>query len=175
MLISSCQVIGHPAERQVKKMYAALSDGDTYAYMDTILPENRRQPNILGLLNAISIGIGPVRADISKIASVNISDLRVSMLYSNETYALVQAEGNVRYSILMMEIPFCDQHDVRLHSDGNWYVDVYAPERFERLERILNIREQELMEMYDGSSGYNEYDIFGELFTGMEQALNLCE
>ncbi len=165
-----------PAEKVVLKMYEAISEGDTNAYMDTILPTNRRQPNLLGLVNAISIGIGPVGVDLSKLTAVTISDLDVSIIRSNETYALVQATGKIRYPILMLEVEFCDQHDVRLYSDGKWYVDVYAPERAERLEKILNIRQQELLEMANNSSSQAELNLLrGGFATGLETALDLCE
>jgi len=170
----------HPAEKVVEEMYRAFSRGDMDGYMDTILPQNRRQPNPFGLLNAMSFSIGPVGFDVSKIMAVSIRDLKLKMLKVKDDYALVQAEGYVRYPIIMMEVRFCDQHDVRLQ-DGRWYVDVYAPERAQRLEKVLGIRQQELANMAlnvhratgrPGDELSTAVSIFGSM---MEKTLDLCD
>ena len=89
----------HPAERVVIKMYKALSDGDMNAYAEIILPSDQLQPNVLGMLDALSIGIGPVGVDISKLLGIDVKNLDVlSTIYLTDTYALVQAEGLVNYS-----------------------------------------------------------------------------
>lgn len=159
-------------EGVVKRMYEAISKGDTDKYMDTILPENRRQPNPFGLINAISIGIDPISLDLSKITAVSVRDLKLSIIATSDDYALVQAKGKIRYPILTMELDFCDQHDVR-NVDGTWYVDVYAPERATRLEEILGLRQQELADM--ANDLYYQSGLFGGLVQGMESALDLCK
>lgn len=170
----------HPAEKVVDRMYKALSKGDMSGYMDTILPQNRQQLNPFGLLSAMSFSVGPVGFDVSKLMAVSIRDLKLKTLSLKDNYALIQAEGYVRYPVFMMEVRFCDQHDVRLQ-DGEWYVDVYAPERAERLERILGIRQQELEAMARNAppaSGQPEDELLtalGMLGPSMEKALNLCD
>lgn len=168
--VGGCGSAGTPPERVVRRMYTALSEGDMDAYMDTILPENRRQPNILGLLNVLSVGIGPIGVDLGELTDISIKDLKVTQLQATDGYALVQSEGNLRYPAFTMELQFCDQHDVRRASDGNWYVDVYAPERTQRLERVLNVRQEELSGMMNGGN-----DWWSSLIPGIERALDLCE
>lgn len=165
-------------------MYAALSDGDMDAYMDTILPENRRQPNPMGLLNAVSLGFGAggfnLGIDLSTLMDVSVQNLTLTTLQSRNDYALVQAKGSIRYSLLMMELNFCDQHDVRKRG-SEWYVDVYAPERQARLERVLDKRQGELQAMAASAppeTGVLETDLMnalGLLGPGMEVVLDLCE
>lgn len=174
LLLSSCQMFGHPAERVVNDMYDAISDSDTDAYMDSIHPENRKQPNIFGLLSAFSIGIGPVSADLAKLTQISVRDLKVSIVHEySDSYVIVQAEGFVRYPILMLEFSFCDQHDVRLYSDGNWYVDLYAPKRIERLNRILVEYQTELLDP-SLESAYLSENLFAAIFQGIEKGLDLC-
>lgn len=183
-VMSGCSAGPNGATKTVEKMYAALSDGDMDAYMDTILPENRRQPNPLGLLNAVSLGFGAggfsLGFDLSALMNVSVQNLTLTTLQSQNDYALIQAKGSFRYSLLMMELNFCDQHDVRKRA-GAWYVDVYAPERQTRLERVLAKRQQQLAAMAAAApaeTGVLETDLMnalGMLGPGMEVALDLCE
>ena len=166
----------HPAQDVVRRMYDALSKGDRDAYMDAILPENRQQGGYpLGVLDAFSFGIGPLNVDPSKLMSFTVKDLKVDLVSSRDDYALVQARGKVRYPIIAMELNFCDQHDVRRSQDGNWYVDIYASERTERLQRVQAKRQQELAQSPDGSGGADPFSLLKELGPMMEKALDLCE
>lgn len=174
LLLSSCQVFDHPAERVVNDMYNAISESDIDAYMDAIHPENRKQPNIFGLLSAFSIALGPVRADLGKLTHISVRDVKVSLVREySDSYVIVQAEGYLRYPILMLEFKFCDQHDVRRYSDGNWYVDLYATERVERLNRILFQYQAELSDPYHEPSYSNE-SLYAAIFEGIEKGLDLC-
>lgn len=160
-----------PHERVVVEMYAALSAGDHDAYMDTLLPSNRQSPNLMGIMSAISLGLGPVGIDLGSLMQVSIRELNVRTVSISETYALVEARGLVRYPVLGLEYPFCDQHDVRL-SNRNWYVDILASERQARVDRILEERLRSLPDMDDSQfSG----DLFSQLAGEMERFLNLCE
>ena len=73
-------------------MYDALSKNDRDAYMDAILPENRQRGGYpLGLLDAFSFLIGPVRLEPSKLTGFTVKDLKVDLVSSRDDYALVQA------------------------------------------------------------------------------------
>ena len=167
----------HPAEETVETMYATLSAGDNEAYIDTILPENRRRPNPLGLLEGLSLVAGPAMLDIGPLVDFTFTDVQATLVREEDGYALVQAEGYVRFPALTWELPFCDQHDVR-QQGGAWYVDVYAPERLARLERIGQFR-LELLDNPDLWSDLGSGDGLAGLLNGldlaMEMALNLCE
>lgn len=166
----------HPAQDVVRRMYDALSKNDRDAYMDAILPENRQQGGYpLGLLDALSFGIGPLNLDPSKLMNFTVKNLKVDLASSRDDYALVQASGKVRYPIVALELNFCDQHDVRRSQDGNWYVDIYASERAERLQRIQARLQQELAQSPGGSGGSDPFSLLQNLGPMMEKALNLCE
>ena len=166
----------HPAQDVVRRMYDALSKNDRDAYMDAILPENRQQGGYpLGLLDAFSFGLGPLNLDPSKLMNFTVKNLKVDLVSSRDDYALVQASGKVRYPIVALELNFCDQHDVRRSQDGNWYVDIYASERAERLQRIQARLQQELAQSPGGSGGSDPFSLLQNLGPMMEKALNLCE
>lgn len=171
LLCGCAPPVSSSPERVVESMYEALGEADTDAYLDAILPENRKQPNMMGLLSAFSLNIGPVGLDLGKLTGFSVRDLEFEELVRENDYALVRVRGNMRYPILMMEVPFCDEHDVRL-IDGAWYVDVYAPERAGRLERVLGIRQQELEQL---SSDAEYQTLMGALGLSMEKTLDLCE
>jgi len=175
LFMPACQTFDHPAERVVFDMYEALNEGDTNAYMDAIHPENRKQPNLFGLVSAFSIGVGPVRADLGKLTQISFRDIKVSVVQEVwEQYVIVQAEGYVRYPLLMMEIPFCDQHDVRLYSDGNWYVDIYAPEKIVRLQELIQLSNQESLLEPSRDLESIESILYAEFLEGLETGVNLC-
>lgn len=165
----------HPAEPVVENMYAALAANDMDAFMDTMLPANRRQPNPFMLIRGLVIGYGPVGIDLAQLTDISIPEVEVRVIQAGDGYALVQAEGYVRYPSLLLELPFCDQHDARLE-DGQWYVDVYAPEREARLSRLMEQRAQALqnqdwaVEEPEDLAGVLQ--ILGE---GMGMALNTCD
>ncbi len=177
LLLNACaSATAHPAQAVVKRMYDALSAGNSDAYMDTILPENRQQGSLApGFLSAFSFGLGPINIAPSKLTSFSVKNLKVDLLSSTKDYALVRARGKVRYPIMAMELNFCDEHDVRLAADGKWYVDIYAPERAARMQRIQARLLQELAQT-PGAGG--EEDLLGmlkDIGPTMEKALNLCE
>lgn len=170
----------YQAEVVVRKMYVALATGDQDAYMDTILPANRRVLNPMNLVPALSVGgnVGVFGAeiDIGKLMKFSFKELNVRTVRSSSDYALVEARGIVRYPALGMEFNFCDQHDVR-KENGHWYVDIYAPERQERVSRLLEKRQKEILSNPPTPSG-DMNDPIGLIFSGigqgMEQALDLC-
>lgn len=168
----------HPAEDTVEEMYAALSAGDTDAYMDTLLPEKRRRPNPIGLLDSLSVLVGPAAINLGTLADYSFKDVEASVVKADSEYVLVQAEGFVRYSAFMWELPFCDQHDVRL-LDGEWYVDIHAAERIWRMERISEKRMQQLEESSTWAGTTTSASDLTGLLDGlsdvMEVALNQCE
>lgn len=170
--MASCSALDrrHPAVKVVEAMYAATSEGDMNAYMDAMLPENRRQPNPFGLLTALEFNIGPVGLDMEP-GSFTFSDVTYSVLHSTDEYALVQAEGMARVTLLLWELPFCDQHDVRLVGE-RWYVDAYAPEREERLRQVMAERQESLQD--GGLPGRDINDLFGGLTEVAKIVLNLC-
>ncbi len=150
----------NPAEKVVEDMYNALTRGDMNAYMDTILPENRRMPNPWGALGAMSVSAGPVGFDIGKLIQMAIRDLRVSTVRASGDYALVKAEGYLRLPALSIEVHFCDEHDVR-RRDGHWYVDVFASERQARLQEYQRQLLADLQTMPSSSSGDPFSDLLG--------------
>lgn len=184
ILIGGCSFGADPIQDVVVRMYESLEIGDTNAYMDTLLPENRRQPNPFGLLNALSASAGfgglNLGVDISKLIQVSFSDLEVTVLAKKGDYALTQAMGKIRYPILMMETPFCEQLDLR-RVDGKWYVDLLALERQQRMARILQRQQAQLEQLglaapaETGDIGADLQNMFGMFGSSMEYALNLCE
>jgi hypothetical protein len=164
----------HPAEKVVADMYDALVRSDMNAYMDAILPENRRVPNPWGALGALRVTAGPVGLDIGKLTQLALRDLRTSMVNASGDYALVKAEGYLRLPALSLEVRFCDEHDVRLR-DGRWYVDVFAPERTARVQRYQQQLLADLQNAPTSSSGDVFTDMLGALSgPQLERAANFC-
>lgn len=167
----------------VTKMYQALTGGDSDAYLDTILPANRRVVNPINLLPALSIrpglvgGVG-INMDLGELMKVSVKEVNVKILEPGADYVLVQTRGKVRYPALGRELDFCDMHDVR-HVDGQWYVDIYAPERQQRVDRILEKRQRQILEGSGQAASATGDDpllsLFSGIGAGMEQVLNLCD
>lgn len=166
----------------VIQMYKAILQNDPDAYMDVILPANRRVLNPVNMLQALSLGYSAggfgVSLDIGQLTKISFRDLDVEVVSVDGAYALVRATGNVRYPGLMLELPFCDMHDLRLES-GKWYVDVYASERKERIARIVEKKQAAL----GSSQGViptpsSELDLTSLLMgfgPGLEEVLDMCE
>ncbi len=148
----------------VRQMYVALSEGDTNAYMDNILPDNRKQPGLLGLLSVLIEVLKSLGIDLSPITEVMYNDVKTTLLFQKDNKALVRAEGGLRFLTWQVELHFCDEHDMRL-VDGQWYVDTNSPERVERIQRILVLRLKEL----------ERWGLQINLMRSVELLLNLCE
>lgn len=160
-----------PKVAVVRKMYDSYSNGDMNAYIDTQLPENLTQPNYSGAITALSLSVGPVGLDFSKLLKVTIGNLTLKIVSSTDDYALVQAQGSIRLVAFLVQYKFCDQHDVR-KVDGNWYIDANAPERTVRIQRIMNSGRFSGMDINNPSSVQSYYQQYAQ---NMEQMLNLCE
>ena len=175
-LLFSCSSFADPKVALVRKMYDSLSKGDTNGYMDTILPENRTNQNPLGLFNALSLSLsyGPVGVNISDLTSFSISDLKVKTLSSTNDNAVVQAEGNLRYPLLTIEMYFCDTHDLR-KVNGQWYVDVYAPEKQARVEQLLAAKQGAIMNSFAGVSEDDLAGMISAYMNTIQQAADLCD
>ena len=165
----------HPAERVVANYYVALNDGDSDALMDAVEPADRNvmTTGLMGLLDALSVSIGPLGIDLGQLTDVRIRDLRLDVTSEATDYALVRAAGVVRYPALGTEVPFCFLHDVRREGDA-WYIDLDGPENAQRLERILPARQAEL-EVLASSSDDSLAAAFDVINQSMAIAMNQCE
>jgi hypothetical protein len=176
MIISSCSLFQDPKITLVRKMYNSLAKGDANGYLDTILPQDRTMPNPLGLLSAIhlSFSYGPFGLDLSQLTKFSINDLKVKIIYSTDDYAIVQAEGGLRYPLLITEIQFCDTHDLR-KVNGRWYVDVLAPEKQARVENILAQKQGVIQNELSGASDQELFGMISSYMNAMQQIVDLCE
>ena len=166
----------HPAEVVVAGYYGGLSRQDTNAVMDAVEPADRNLTGIglLNVLDALSVGLGPLGIDLGTLTEMSFNDLSLELLAESGDYALVRASGTVRYLTLGIEVPFCDLHDVRRGADGAWAIDVNGPERMERLERILPLREAELLALME-SANDSITGVLGVMSDSMAIFLDLCE
>ena len=165
----------HPAERVVANYYVALNDGDSDALMDAVEPADRNvmTTGLMGLLDALSVSIGPLGIDLGQLTEVSIRDLRLDVESEAADYALVRAAGVIRYPALGTEVPFCFMHDVRRGGDA-WYIDLDGPENAERLARILPARQAEAAALA-ANSGDSLGAAFNVMSESMAIAMNQCE
>jgi hypothetical protein len=166
----------HPAERVVARYYIGISERDTDAVMDAVEAADRNMTGmgLLNVLDALSLEIGFVGIDLGALTATSIRQLRLDVVTRTADYALVQAQGNIRYQTFGYEVPFCFMHDVRRAGDGAWYIDLDAPEQAERLARILPQREAAALaqaQAADGSLG----GLMGSMTDSLALAMNLCE
>lgn len=185
-LITGCGARPNSPSGAIERMYDAISERNLDDYMSALRPANRRQPNIVGLLAAISVvGVeyGPVTVEFDSLLQTPIHDVQTRIVYQTSDYALVQARGNIRMPILLMEVPFCEEHDV-VRENGEWYVDIYHPNRNQRTEQLLARLENNLASHLTSNSQSNQGssgDLFTELNSmlgafgqGMELGLDQC-
>jgi hypothetical protein len=130
----------------VKRMYEAQARNDAGAYIDTLVPEARAQPqlNVQGLLNSLSLGAGGISFGLSEIAKFEFTQLSAQVLEEQADTALVQIRGNLRLTgVIIMEMPICGEHETRM-VDGKWLVDVLSSTQIERMQRISARQQQEM-------------------------------
>jgi len=170
-LLNSCSLFEDARTAVVHKMYDAVASGDMNAYMDTQTPDSFTQPSMYGALSALSLSVGPVGLDFSKLMKVGIGNLKLTIVSSTDDYAVVQAEGQIRIVAFLVQYNFCDQHDVR-KINGKWYVDPNAPERTARIQRIMNSGRFNGLNMNDPSDFQSYWQQYSQM---MNNVLNLCE
>lgn len=125
-----------PPEAVVARMYNAINEGDSDAYLDTLLPSTRKRPDLGGIILSLAAGMslsaGPVGFDIGGMLVPKTGDMQFRVMSQDGDYAVVEARGLVR--MMMMEFKFCDTHDV-IRVGGRWYVDATHPARVQRVSR----------------------------------------
>ncbi len=172
-----------PAETVVLRHFMAAAQQNMDVLMDTIEPTDRNQSGLflLGLINAssLSVGISPIDfgIDLGDLTAISYKNLAVSTVTQEAAHALIRAEGDLRYTSLGLEVPFCDMLDVNLGEDGQWYIDLNGPDRMQRLDQVLANRElqlQDLLERDPGTTGNLFGDVMQGFTEGMAIALNLC-
>lgn len=167
---------GHPAVDVVQRYYEAFSAGDNSALMDTIAPDDRNKTGmgLVNLLESLSFSLGGIGVDIGSLASYSVSNMEYELVSENNDYALVRAEGDFRNTAMGIEAPLCDLHDVRRDSDGNWYIDIDAPERTPRLASIQAAQQEKLMELLNSPSDPSA-GLFGDMAETIGIFTNMCE
>lgn len=166
---------GHPAVDVVERYYEAFSADDMNAVMDAVAPDDRNKTGIglLGLIDSLSLGLGGIGIDAGSLASFSLSNMSYNLVSDDGDYALVRAEGNFRNTAMGVEAPMCDLLDVRREDDGNWYIDIDAAERMERLARIQVTQQEKLMELLN--SGDASAEVFGDTAKVMAIYMDMCE
>ena len=180
LLTLSLTGCGGKPEKIVEQMYEALQEGDSDAYMDTLLPSNRNQPDLDGvlgsLLGGLSFGAGGIGLDLGGLLTPSFSDMTYKTVAMDKTHAVVQARGAMR--MLMMEYRFCETHD--LTKEGSkWYINKFHEERQERIKELV-IRNQQRFESGGATlNGQDPLQDLAGLFQGFGQAaevmLDMCE
>lgn len=166
---------GHPAVDVVEQYYEAFSADDMNALMDTVAPDDRNKTGIglLGLIDSLSFSLGGIGIDAGSLASFSLSNMSYNLVSDDGDYALVRAEGNFRNTAMGVEAPMCDLLDVRREDDGNWYIDIDAAERMDRLARIQVTQQEKLMELLN--SGDASAGVFGDTAKVMAIYMDMCE
>jgi hypothetical protein len=99
--------------------------------------------------------------------------MEYELVSENNDYALVRAAGDFRNTAMGIEVPMCDLHDVRRDGDGNWYIDIDASERMQRLTSIQARQQAKLMELLN--SGEASAGVLGDMGKVMAIYMNMCE
>lgn len=177
---------GGKPEKVVEQMYQALQEGDSDAYMDTLLPENRSMPDLDGvlgtLLGSVGMSAGPVGVNLGGLLRPTFKNLEIRTVSKDGDHAVVEARGAMR--MMMMEFPFCETHDLT-REGGRWYIDKFHPARSMRLERLATRnRERLLAQEGTASSDVDSLDamtlddiagLFSTFGNDAEIMLDMCE
>lgn len=138
----------------VRRMYDASASNDMNAYLDTLVPEARSQPqiNLQSLFGSMSLSAMGIGIGLGDAVKFHFSQTDAQVLEQQDSTALVQIRGNFRLTgIVVMEVPFCGEHETRL-VDGKWLVDVVSPTQAERVQRIAAMRQQEMNDLSANAS-----------------------
>lgn len=178
LLLISCGgggIGGNPAVDVVERYYEAFSADDMDALMDTVEPDDRNKTGmgLVSLLDSLSFSLGGIGIDAGSLTSYSVSNMEFDVVSEADDYALVRAEGDFRNSAMGIEVPLCDLHDVRRDSDGNWYIDIDAAERTQRMARIQAAQQERLMELLN--SGATSGDMFADMAQTISIFTNMCE
>ena len=189
LFAAGCGSSGGEAQKTVDRLYRSMQTGDSNAHLDTILPENRLMPNPMsafGIFGAIfaNLGLGDFGLGLNlgslmeSVSQFTIQNLKLTVLQEREEYVLVEARGEIRFSVLSIEVPFCDQHDVR-KQDGKWYVDLYAPEREARLQKLAATKGEVLVDglvwPLTGILSGDMTAVFEKFGDELQTLVNFCE
>jgi hypothetical protein len=109
----------------VRSLFDSLEQNDADQYLDSILPEDRKQPGYFfyrQLVQAIFSGFGMGQVEAAKLR-ISFSGLNLAVLDNNGAVAHVQASGHVRDLNLAIEQDFATILTV-VNFDGTWLVSV---------------------------------------------------
>jgi hypothetical protein len=167
------------AERAVLAMNAALAnaDQDSVAYLQTISPISRSKIKPENVFRSLIVSMnirayGPVSIDLSSILTARYYDVTVQGEFQQDGYVIVRANGWVNL-LNSFSLETCDLWDVRRYEDGQWLVDVEAPERQLRIERIVRARLAAHPEL--ANLPFLLLQPLGQLSQGVDKVLLLCE
>ena len=131
------------AERVVQKMYDAMTSGVETDYIDAIAPASRekiRLENIArGLLEHVQFDWYGAHLAVEDLTGVEYRKMRYTGELLASDHVVVTAAGGIWIDTMKVQYPVCDMWDVHPYS-GEWLVDVDAPERVVRQERIAAAR-----------------------------------
>jgi hypothetical protein len=159
-------------------MYTALNNNDPPAYLSTISPNSRSVIKVENVLRSIIVSsnlnaYGLVEIDLGGLFSVLYVDMVYWGEYQYDGYVIVRASGSVNILNSTSSYSVCDMWDVRRYAPNQWFVDVEAPERKQRIERIVKAR-IEANPWLAGLPGMVSVPV-GQWSQGIEGALQMCE
>lgn len=167
------------AERVVQDMYDAWNSGVGTDYMDAIAPASRekiRLPAVaVGLLEQVQFNQFSAQLPLAYFTDVVYRKMSYSGQLAASDYITVTATGRIWIEALKAEFPMCDVWDVHPYS-GEWLVDVDAPERGVRQQRIAAARAtpDAWWQGVPVVNGIVDY-FSGPTEEGIKKAVNLCE
>jgi hypothetical protein len=166
IMLSGCGAFDSPS-LAVLRLYQALQNQDDAAYLASLDPDLRSQPNPFFLLDALRFGAGlegiGLGIGLDQFAHLSFGDLHYRALDRAGARAHVQVRGKLRLATLGVEAPFCDEHLV-MKSGGRWLVSYDEIEHTAKVDRWQE-RWSQLMQEVAPSN-------IGRSLTGM---LNFCE
>ena len=125
-------------------MYAAISSNDQASYMNTISPNSRsvfkwgnvvRSVIISSNFSAFGFGV-----DFGELLGTSYGAVTATGSMQPDGHVVVRAAGWASFFNYTVSYPMCDLWDVRRYADGQWLVDVEAPERQQRLAALADLR-----------------------------------
>lgn len=164
------------AERVVQKMYDAMTSGVETDYMDAIAPASRekiRLENIArGLLEHVQFEWYGAQLALGDLTDVDYRKMNYSGELLASDHVVVTAAGDIWIDTTKNQYEVCDMWDVHPYN-GEWLVDVDAPERIERHQHIAAARAQneQGVSLLDRIIGFFN----GGLEKSIKDSLNQCE
>jgi hypothetical protein len=136
-MLAGCAVFDSPGLGALR-LYQAIQNQNDSAYLASLDPSLRTQPNPFFLLDALRFGAGVEGIDqgvgLQQFTQLRFSDLHYRTFDRTADDAHVRVTGNLSLPVLGVVVPFCDEHLVK-RIGGRWLVSYDEAEHTAKVDR----------------------------------------